>query len=88
MANTVAILGSNGNAGSRILFHLLTAHKAGKVKLVVLHRPGSPPRNVPEGAGVEVREIDLAGGVDIIRPVVQGINALVYVFPNRATTVS
>ena len=80
MPNTIAIIGSTGNAGSKILFHLLDAYKAGKVNLIILHRPGRPPQNIPKDTEVELREIDLKGGVDGIKLAVKGINALVCVY--------
>lgn len=79
MVNTIAVLGPNGNVGSRIVPHLLAAHRAGKLNLVLLHRPGSPPKNVPTDAGVDIREIDLSGDFEGIKTSVRGLNGLVYV---------
>jgi hypothetical protein len=75
MVHTVALLAPNGNVGSAALRHLLPTHKAAKLNLVVLHRPGSPPKDLDLGLGVEVREIDLEGPIENIQEAVRGVNA-------------
>ncbi|CAG9994008.1 unnamed protein product [Clonostachys byssicola] len=81
MVHTVALLAPNGNVGSATLKHLLPAHKAGKLNLVVLHRPGSPPKDLDSGLGVEVREIDLEGPIENIQEAVRGVNAAISALP-------
>lgn len=56
--HTVAQLAPNGGVGSAVLPHLVRAHQDGKIKLVLLHRPGRPPKDVPDG--IELRELDIS----------------------------
>ncbi|CAI6084187.1 unnamed protein product [Clonostachys chloroleuca] len=84
MVHTVALLAPNGNVGSATLKHLLPAHKAGKLNLVVLHRPGSPPKDLDLGSGVELREIDLEGSIENIQAAVRGVNAAISALPISA----
>ena len=72
----VGLLGPNGRVGSAILNALVPSVEQGKIKLVVLHRPGSPPK-VELSATVEVREIDLEGDAAKIEQAVKGINVMV-----------
>lgn len=74
MVHTAALIAPNGNVGSATLRHLLLAHKAGKLNLIVLHRPGGPPRELPPDSGVEVREINLEGSLEQLQDAVQGVN--------------
>ena len=74
--HTVGLLGPNGRVGSAVLNALLPTVEQGKVKLVVLHRPGSPPK-VKLPAVVEVREIDLEGDAAKTAQAVKGINVMV-----------
>jgi len=60
MVHTVGLLGHNGFVGKALLHALLPAAQAGKIKLVVLHRPESDISTVPEG--IEAREVDLDTG--------------------------
>jgi hypothetical protein len=75
MAHTVALIGPNGNVGSAALRHLVLAHKAGKLNLIILHRPGSPPKSLVSDSGVEVREINLEGDAKKVQEAVKGVNA-------------
>uniref|UniRef100_A0A8H7KBI3 NmrA-like domain-containing protein n=1 Tax=Bionectria ochroleuca TaxID=29856 RepID=A0A8H7KBI3_BIOOC len=84
MVHTVALLAPNGNVGSAALRHLLPTHKAAKLNLVVLHRPGSPPKDLDLGLGVEVREIDLEGPIENIQEAVRGVNAAISALPISA----
>ncbi|CAH0044387.1 unnamed protein product [Clonostachys solani] len=84
MVHTVALLAPNGNVGSAALRHLLPAHKAGKLSLVILHRPGSPPKDLDLGSGVEVREIDLEGPTEKVQEAVRGVNAAISALPMSA----
>jgi hypothetical protein len=74
MVHTAALIAPNGNVGSATLRHLLLAHKAGKLNLIVLHRPGGPPKELPSDSGVEVREINLDGSLEEVQEAVHGVN--------------
>jgi len=76
MTITIAIIGHNGNVGKKVLPHLIKAHEAGQVKLVVLHRTSSAIDNIP--STVEKRVMT---GIDSIslKEVVKGVNILLYV---------
>ncbi|VUC37409.1 unnamed protein product [Clonostachys rosea] len=84
MVHTVALLAPNGNVGSATLRQLLPAHKAGKLNLVVLHRPGSPPKDLDLHSGVEVREIDLEGPIENVQEAVCGVNTAISALPISA----
>ena len=74
-SHTVGLLAPNGRLGANILTALLKYHEEGKIGLVILHRPGSPPKTkLP--TSVDVREVDLEGDVKTIVPAVKGINVL------------
>lgn len=78
MAHTIGVLAPNGVIGSQVVKYLIPRHQAGEIKLVILHRPGGPPRNIPEGVNVESREIDLENGShESLVSAVQGINVFV-----------
>jgi nucleoside-diphosphate-sugar epimerase len=73
MSTTIAIIGHNGNVGKKVLPHLIKAHQAGQIKLVVLHRPSSAIDSVP--SYVEKRVI--AGtDPDSLKEVVKGVHVL------------
>ena len=55
--HTVALMGHTGRTGRPALNHLAEAHAAGKIKLIVVHRPSSDTSIVPPG--IETRVIDL-----------------------------
>jgi uncharacterized protein YbjT (DUF2867 family) len=76
MTTTIAIIGHNGNVGKKVLPHLVAAHQAGQIKLVVLHRPSSAIDRIP--STVEKR---LMNGTDpeSLKEVVTGVNVLLYV---------
>jgi uncharacterized protein YbjT (DUF2867 family) len=76
MTTTIAIIGHNGNVGRKVLPHLLKAHQAGQIKLVVLHRPSSAIDSIP--SSVEKRVIDVTDPKSL-KEVVKGINVLLYV---------
>ena len=78
MPHTVGLLAPNGNVGAAALPYLVEAHKAGQIKLVVLHRPTGPPKNLPKDlVGIEVRPVDLEGDKKDIEQAVQGLNIIV-----------
>lgn len=54
----VGIIGHNGLVGSKLLQQFSDLQSAGKVKLVVLHRPTSSTSTIP--ADVEKRVLDLS----------------------------
>ena len=74
MVHNAALIAPNGNVGSAALRYLLRAHKARKLNLIVLHRPGGLPKELPLDNGVEVREIDLEGSLEKLQEAVSGIN--------------
>jgi uncharacterized protein YbjT (DUF2867 family) len=76
MVTTIAIIGHNGNVGKKVLPHLLKAHQAGQIKLVVLHRPSSAIDSIP--SSVEKRLMDVSDPKSL-KELVKGINVLLYV---------
>ncbi|CAG9978712.1 unnamed protein product [Clonostachys byssicola] len=76
MAHTVALLGPNGRVGASALRHLLVAQKAGRINLVLLHRPGGPPKHVPKDAKIDVREVDISGTQGHILEALRGVHVL------------
>ena len=59
-AHTLGLLAPNGNVAIPTVDALLNHEAQGKIKLVLLHRPGGPLKvNLP--SSVEVREMDLEG---------------------------
>ena len=78
MTHTVGLIGPNGNVGSAAVKYLLPYHQKGQVKIVILHRPGGPPRNPPSGVSLETRVIDLeSGDVEAVAKAVEGLNVVV-----------
>jgi len=73
MTTTIAIVGHNGNVGKKVLPHLIKAHQAGQIKLVVLHRPSSAIDSIPTTVEKRVME-----GTDAksLKEVVKGVNVL------------
>ncbi|VUC34641.1 unnamed protein product [Clonostachys rosea] len=76
MVHTVALLGPNGRVGASALRHLLVAQKAGTINLVLLHRPGGPPKNIPQDAKVDIREVDISGTQESIIEALRGVSVL------------
>jgi uncharacterized protein YbjT (DUF2867 family) len=76
MATTIAIIGHNGNVGKKVLPHLIKAHEAGQIKLVVLHRPSSATDSIP--SNVEKRVMH-GTNPESLKEVVKGVNVLLYV---------
>ena len=71
--HTVALQGHNGRTGSAALKALSAAHGAGKIKLVVVHRPGSDVSTIPPG--VEARQVDLGQpNAEEIKRAIEGVN--------------
>lgn len=56
MVNTVAITPGTGLLGSELVSVLIPLHDAGKIKLIVVHRPSSKTGHVP--AQIEKRVLD------------------------------
>jgi nucleoside-diphosphate-sugar epimerase len=73
--HTVGIIGINGNLGSHLFRHIVAAHTAGKLDVVVLHRPSSDVSSVP--SGIEKRALDLekADKAEVQRAV-KGLNII------------
>lgn len=76
MTPTIAIIGHNGNVGKKVVPHLIKAHGAGKIKLIVLHRPSSAIDSIPEE--VERRVIKDTDN-ESLQEVVKGINVMLSV---------
>jgi hypothetical protein len=73
---TVGLIGHNGLVGAKILAHFAALQTEGKIKLVVLHRPGSSISAVP--SDIEKRAIDLtAADGPAFDAAVQGLDVLV-----------
>lgn len=86
MTTTIAIIGHNGNVGKKVLPHLIKAHEAGQIKLVVLHRPSSAIDSI-----LSTVEKRIMNGTDSksLKDVVKGVNILLYVMlssPNPCPT--
>lgn len=75
-ARTVALLGATGTLGSNLLTQLASAHAAGKLTLVVLHRASSDTSSVP--AGVEKRVLDPGAASEAdVHAALKGVEVLV-----------
>lgn len=78
MVHSVAVLAPNGAVGSVLVRYLIDGHRTGKVHLVLLHRPGRPPKNIPDDVRPETRVIDLeSGDEETISNSVKGIDVFV-----------
>lgn len=71
--HTVGILGINGNLGSHLFRHLVAAHDAGKLEVVVLHRPSSDLSAVPHGIEKRVLDLEKANKAEV-QSAVKGLN--------------
>jgi nucleoside-diphosphate-sugar epimerase len=76
MTTTIAIIGHNGNVGKKVLPHLVKAHLAGQIRLVVLHRATSSVESIP--SEVERRVLSDTDA-SLLKEVVKGINVLLLV---------
>lgn len=76
MTHTIAIVGHNGNVGRKVVPHLIQAHQAGQIKLIVLHRPSSAVDTIPED--VERRVIKDTDA-QFLKGIIKGINVLLSV---------
>ena len=75
MVHTVGLIGANGNVGSPAAKKLASSAKDGKIKLVILHRAGKPPRDIAADQDtIQLRVVDLDGPAPDIEAAVQGIN--------------
>lgn len=72
MVHTVGLVGASGYIGAPTLKLLAQSAIAGKIILVVLHRPGRVP-SVAEDKNIELRVFDPQGDVT---GAVRGINVL------------
>jgi hypothetical protein len=78
MVHTIGVLAPNGTVGSAVVKYLIPHHKLGQIKLVLLHRPGGPPQNIPSGVELESRQLDLDGGDSAsLETAIQGLNVFV-----------
>ena len=80
MVHTVGLTGANGNVGSAAAKYLASSVKDGKIKLVILHRAGKPPKELEDEDLIEFRIVDLDGPAADIEAAVQGINVFMCVF--------
>lgn len=73
--STVAIYGATGNLGKSALPHFIKFHNENKLKLVILHRPGSNIASLNLPSSIETRAIDLekdepaSAYVDIVKDI-------------------
>lgn len=74
MVHTIGLIGVNGNVGSAAAKTLASSVKDGKIKLVILHRAGRPPKGLKDEKLMQLRVIDLDGPAANIEAAVQGIN--------------
>lgn len=74
MVHTVGLIGANGGVGSAAAKSLASSAKHGKIKLVILHRAGNPPKELKDEGLIELRTVDLDGPAADIEAAVQGIN--------------
>lgn len=75
MVHTVGLLGASGNVGVPTLKLLLRSASVGKIKLVVLHRPGRlPPLDEHAKENIELRVFDPDADLGAA---VRGINVFV-----------
>lgn len=78
MAHTVGILAPNGVVGSQVVKCLIPHHKSKQIQLIILHRPGGPPRTIPAEFEIETRQIDLENGShETLVDAIAGINVFV-----------
>jgi hypothetical protein len=76
--HTVGLLGHTGRIGAQAFKHLLEAHKAGTITLIVLHRPSSDVSTDRVPPDVEKRVLDLKRGSEAqIKEAVKGLQVLV-----------
>lgn len=76
MIPTIAIRGHNGNVGRHIFPHLVKAHDAGQIKLVVLLRAESIIPDLPRGAEHRVIDPESEEGKAKLPSQLSGIHAL------------
>ncbi len=74
MVHTVGLLGANGLVGSATGKVLGQSAEDGKIKLIILHREGTPPKDLSAGSNIELRVVDLDGPASAIEQAVRGIN--------------
>lgn len=72
--HTVGLIGANGLLGGPTAKLLAQSAKEGKVKLVLLHRAGSPPKATDLHDNIELRIVDLNGPPSQLEQAVKGIN--------------
>ena len=78
MPHVVALQGHTGLTGTAAFKALLVQHDAGRLTLVVIHRPGSDTSMVP--STVETRELDLSKPDEAkIRAAVKGLSVYMWV---------
>ncbi|KAL9107808.1 MAG: hypothetical protein Q9227_007323 [Pyrenula ochraceoflavens] len=77
MVHTVGIIGANGRVGASAAKGLAEAVKEGKIKLVILHRPGNAPKGFDTLHNVELRVLDLESPASEIEKSVLGIQVFI-----------
>lgn len=74
MVHTVGLMGANGLVGAPTTRLLAQSAKEGKIKLVVLHRTGSAPKDLDTHQNIEMRVLNLDDPAEEIEKAVRGIN--------------
>lgn len=67
MTNTVALISATGLLGSAIYEALKPLHTKGAIKLIVVHRPTTHVRDLPEGVEARPLEFNTATEADVHR---------------------
>ncbi len=79
MVHVVGLMGANGLVGGATAKELAQSAEDGKIKLVVLHREGNPPKGLGARSNIELRVLDLDGPASAIEEAVRGINIFMWV---------
>ena len=74
MVHTVGLMGANGLVGGATAKMLAQSAKDGKIKLVVFHRAGSPPKDLEGNQKVELRVLNLDDPAPQIEQTIKGVN--------------
>ena len=77
MVHTVGLFGANGLVGSGLVKLLSRAAQDGKIKLVVIHREGNPPKDVTTTSDkIELRVASLDDSPEKLEAAIKGINVV------------
>ena len=76
-------MGANGLVGGATARLLAQSAKDGKIKLVIAHRTGNPPKGLEAGNNIEFRELNLDDPAPQLEAAVKGINTFMSVTLSR-----